>query len=230
MDAHTQTNETPVSVTHATVPLDALRPHPRNYRQHPDSQVGRLAASLARFGQVRSIVVQEGADGRYLIVAGHGLAEAAKREGLTELHADVIPAHWTPEQVEGYLVADNESSREAEDDLAALAAMLDEQRNAGYHLESLGFNDDELAGLLESLTQAADADWSDALGDLPEGDKAPFQQMTFTLTDAQATMVKRALDDAKDAAPGFDETGNANSNGNALAYIVGAFLREAVEA
>ena len=119
------------TVTHATVPLDALHPHPRNYRNHPESQIGRLAASLARFGQVRSVVVQQGADGRYLIVAGHGLAEAARREGLTELHADVIPAHWTPEQIEGYLIADNESSREAEDDLTQLAAMLEEPRAAG---------------------------------------------------------------------------------------------------
>src|SRR6185312_14739715 len=51
----------------------------------------------------------------------------------------------------GYLVADNESSREAEDDLTQLAAMLDEQRNAGYHLESLGFSDDDLTALLDQL-------------------------------------------------------------------------------
>lgn len=141
----------PTGMTHASIAIDALMPHPRNYRSHPESQVERLSASLARFGQVRSIVVQAGADGRYLIVAGHGLAEAAKREGLTELHADVIPAHWTAEAIEGYLIADNESSREAEDDLTALAAMLEEQRAAGYHLESLGYSDDDLAALLAQL-------------------------------------------------------------------------------
>lgn len=138
-------------VTHATVPLDALHPHPRNYRAHPEAQIGRLAASLARFGQVRSVVVQAGADGRYLIVAGHGLAEAAKREGYATLEADVIPAHWTADAIEGYLIADNESSREAEDDLTQLAAMLEEQRNAGYHLESLGYSEDDLTALLAQL-------------------------------------------------------------------------------
>lgn len=156
-----QQQEPRSGVTHATVPLDALRPHPRNYRQHPESQIGRLAASLARFGQVRSVVVQSGADGRYLIVAGHGLAEAAKREGYTTLEADVIPAHWTPEQVTGYLVADNESSREAEDDLTQLAAMLEEQRAAGYHLESLGFSDDDLTALLEQLADEQLTDEND---------------------------------------------------------------------
>lgn len=146
-------------VTHATLPLDSLTPHPRNYRRHPDEQIARLSASLARFGQVRSIVVQEGAGGRYLIVAGHGLAEAARAQHLSELRADIIPATWTPQQVEGYLIADNESSRAADDDLTQLAAMLEEQRAAGEHLESLGFSDDELAALLDDLAQAA------ALGD-----------------------------------------------------------------
>lgn len=138
-------------VQHATVALDALTPHPRNYRRHPESQVARLEASLARFGQVRSIVVQEGADGRYLLVAGHGLAEAARAQGLTELRADVIPASWTPQQVEGYLIADNESARGADDDLVALAQLLEEQQGAGEALAALGYSDEDLAALLETL-------------------------------------------------------------------------------
>lgn len=149
-------SESTHGVQHATVALDQLTPHPRNYRSHPESQVARLSASLARFGQVRSIVVQEGADGRYLLVAGHGLAQAARERGLTELRADVIPATWTPAQVEGYLITDNETTRGADDDLVALAALLEEQQAAGYDLDALGYSGDELATLLEELAQAAD--------------------------------------------------------------------------
>src|SRR5260221_407953 len=105
------TTTTTDDITNAVVAIDALKAHPRNYKRHPEQQIGRLATSITRFGQVRSIVVQEGAGGRYVIVAGHGLVEAAKRENLTELRADIIPASWTPEQVEGYLIADNELSR-----------------------------------------------------------------------------------------------------------------------
>jgi hypothetical protein len=143
-------------VQHALVALDGLTPHPRNYRRHPESQVARLEASLARFGQVRSIVVQQGADGRYLIVAGHGLVTAAQAQGLRALRADVIPASWTPQQVEGYLIADNESSRTADDDLVALAALLEEQQHAGFALETLGYSDEELAALLDDLAGAMD--------------------------------------------------------------------------
>lgn len=147
------TTPSSTAIRHATVALDALSPHPRNYRQHPQQQLERLAASLARFGQVRSIVVQEGAPGHYLIVAGHGLTEAAKRQSYTELRADVIPATWTPQQVEGYLIADNQHAAGAQDDLVALAELLEAQYAADYDLESLGSSREDLDALLEELAQ-----------------------------------------------------------------------------
>lgn len=58
---------------------------------------------------------------------------------------------------------------------------------------------------------------------LPDGDKAPFQQMTFTLHDDQADIVKRAIQAAKDAGP-FVDSPNENSNGNALNRIAEAYI------
>lgn len=150
--AKAKVQDTPKSdITHATLSIDALQPHPRNYRSHPEQQRERLAASLRRFGQVRSVVVQSGANGRYLIVAGHGLVEAAKSEGMTEVHADIIPATWSSDAVEGYLISDNETGRLAEDDDALLASLLQEQANAGYPLESLGSSQEALDALLAEL-------------------------------------------------------------------------------
>jgi len=57
---------------------------------------------------------------------------------------------------------------------------------------------------------------------MPSGDKAPIQQITFTLHDDQAEAVKAALQKAKAAGP-FVDTGNENSNGNALARIAEAY-------
>lgn len=57
---------------------------------------------------------------------------------------------------------------------------------------------------------------------LPSGDKEPFQQMTFTLADFQASEIKDALEEVK----GLEEYktmitfGNSNTNGNALALII----------
>ena len=74
-------------MTHHTIEISLLDAHPRNYRKHPEEQIKRLMASLIRYeGQVRSIVVKRGIGGRYTILAGHGLTEAASRAGIKELN------------------------------------------------------------------------------------------------------------------------------------------------
>jgi hypothetical protein len=57
---------------------------------------------------------------------------------------------------------------------------------------------------------------------LPDGDKAPFQQMTFTLADEQAEQIKNAINDIKqtDEYKYAETMGNENSNGNALYLII----------
>lgn len=57
---------------------------------------------------------------------------------------------------------------------------------------------------------------------LPDGDKPPFQQMTFTLADEQAEQIKNAIADIKktDEYKYAETMGNENSNGNALHLIV----------
>jgi hypothetical protein len=57
---------------------------------------------------------------------------------------------------------------------------------------------------------------------LASGDKSEFQQMTFTLHDSQAAAVRSAMEKAKAAGGDVSEC-NENGNGNALAFIAGAF-------
>jgi hypothetical protein len=64
--------------------------------------------------------------------------------------------------------------------------------------------------------------WNDALDNLPDGDKAPFQQMTFTLHNDQAVTVKEAMDIAKTLGA-FDGL-NENGNGNAISRVCELFL------
>ena len=137
-------------IVNRVVPLGAIVAHPRNYQQHPESQIAELMASLRRFGQVRSLVVQE-QDGGYLMVAGHGVMEAARRLEWKELRADVLPATWTAEQVMAYLVADNELAKQAEPDEVQLATLLKELEAAEFGLEGLGWDEDELEALIDEL-------------------------------------------------------------------------------
>jgi hypothetical protein len=57
---------------------------------------------------------------------------------------------------------------------------------------------------------------------LPNGDKEPFQQQTYTLADKQAEQIKNAIIDIKKTEEyKYVETfGNENSNGNALYLII----------
>jgi ParB-like chromosome segregation protein Spo0J len=134
------------------VPLDKLTAHPRNYRRHPEAQISKLVSSLVRFGQGRSIVCQDGPQG-YLIVAGHGIVEAAKKLNYSELRADILPASWNEDQITGYLLADNLHSQDADDEQELLAQLLSEQQEAGYDLASLGTDDEALRQMLASLDE-----------------------------------------------------------------------------
>jgi hypothetical protein len=94
---------------------------------------------------------------------------------------------------------------------------------------SVDFDIEELKELqleelnLKEINFMVDADDLDDKFSLPDGDKAPFQQMTFTLADEQANMIKQNLDKIKKE-DGFrycETFGNENGNGNALYYLAG---------
>ena len=209
------------AVTNQTINLAGYRNHPLNYNGHSDAQISKLMASLSKFGQIRSIVVW-----REYIIAGHGLTEAAKRLGWKTLRADVLDSEISESVALAYLVADNELARQSDPDQAALAAILDQVKQADAELvTAAGFSEQELAELLASLEPADADEWSAGLDGLPTEDKAPFQQMTFTLHDSQAEQVKRAIGAAGKLGD-FADSPNQNGNGNALAFICETFVTE----
>jgi len=145
------------------VQIATLAPHPRNYRVHPQHQIDQLALSLKRFGQGRSIVVQDAPE-HPIIVAGHGIVEAATALKWQELRADILPADWTSEQVEGYLIADNLHSQEASDNEELLALLLQEQQDAGYDLATMGGDDETLRQMLEAMGDDLGGEYSEGAG------------------------------------------------------------------
>lgn len=83
------------------LPLADLQVSEFNYNTHPEMQLAELAKSLNTFGQFRNIVVCQGR-----ILAGHGLVEAAKRQGMTHIYA-LVRDDLTPQQQRALLIADN---------------------------------------------------------------------------------------------------------------------------
>jgi ParB-like chromosome segregation protein Spo0J len=198
-------------LTITTVALDDLVPDPANARTHDQRNLDAIRGSLARFGQVEPIVVQRGTK---RIVGGHGRVEALRALGRTE--AAVVEVDVDDTGAAALAIALNRTGELAAWDDEALARMLEALPDD--LAEVAGFSDDEVAAMLN----AYDISPIDA-PELADGDRAPIQQMAFVLHDDQVELVKRALAEAKAAGP-FNDTGNENSNGNALARIAEAYL------
>src|SRR5947209_8333817 len=73
------------------VPLDRVRPDPRQPRRHFDAAaLDELAASIRQHGILQPILVKPGADGRsYDLVAGERRWRAAQLAGLTHIPATI---------------------------------------------------------------------------------------------------------------------------------------------
>jgi len=121
------------------------------------------------------------------------------------------------------LLADNRTAEKAEREPGPLADLLESLETTQEGLTGTGYDGDDLDQLLEDLDDSSEDEWEDAFGDVPEGEKEPFQQKTFTLHDTQAETVDAAVQRAKDN--DFTGTPNENSNGNALALICEHYLQ-----
>jgi len=124
-------------------PRAEIKPYEKNPRVN-DAAVDAVAESIRRFGFRQPIVV----DGDGVIVCGHTRWKAAQKLGL-----DKVPVHvardLTAEQIRAYRIADNKTAELAEWNLELLPIELAELQSAGIDWSLLGFDQDELAKLLD---------------------------------------------------------------------------------
>jgi len=125
------------------VALTSLHPHPRNYQVHLDDELEHIIESIRVHGLYRNIVIAQ--DGT--ILAGHGVAEAARRLGYT--HVPIVRTAYTPDDPYALklLIGDNEIRHLAEVDDRALTELLRELKDAD-ELLGTGYDEMMLANLL----------------------------------------------------------------------------------
>jgi ParB-like chromosome segregation protein Spo0J len=189
---------------HQTIKISEIKLNPNNPRLIKDDKFKKLVQSIKDFPEmldIRPIVVNSD----MVILGGNMRFKACKEAGLKEVPI-IIADNLTEEQQREFLIKDNTSGGEW--DFEMLANEWDNEQLEDWGLDLPGFDID-----------------ADELGDdfsLPDGDKAPFQQMTFTLADEQAEQIKNAIADIKATEEyKYCETlGNENSNGNALYLII----------
>ena len=199
------------------VPPAELIPYSNNAKEHPEEQVKKIASSIKNYGWDQPIVV----DGENEIIKGHGRLQAAELLGLSEVPV-IKREDLTEAEAKASRIADNKTAESAwiDDVLEAEVNVLAEDES--INTDSLGFDDDELDSLISEAT-LGDEDIAEAFGDLPDGERDPIRQKTFTLSETQVETVESALETAKDMGE-FPPGPNDNSNGNALARICSKFL------
>ncbi len=134
-----------IKLTSGQADIAELKPHPRNYRTHPEDQLKHLVASLRRFGQYRSVVVSED----WFILAGHGIVEAAKKAGWNTLEIKRVNIKHDSTAALKILTADNEVLHLAERDDRGLTEILKELKDNDVEgLLATGYDDMQLAALL----------------------------------------------------------------------------------
>lgn len=170
-----------MSATNQVVTLADYAPHPRNYNRHPAQQVERIAKSLQKFGQVRSVVVW-----RNFFLAGHGVREAAMSLGWETLRADVLPDDYPEALALAYVAADNELGRLSDPDQAQLAQILSEAKAYDEELlQAIGYDDQEFEKLLAEVGGLTNEPGGAGVDVAPEIDRAEELGAKWQTADGQ---------------------------------------------
>ena len=185
------------------IDIHDINPNPNNPRIIKDDKFNKLVQSLKSFpemAKVRPIVVNKD----MIVLGGNMRLKAMKEAGWKEAPVHIVD--WDEDKQREFIIKDNVGFGEWDWEMIANEWDAEQLNEWGLDLPGFDLDADKLG---EGFT-------------LPDGDKAPFQQMTFTLADEQAEQIKNAIADIKQTEDyKYAETmGNENSNGNALYLIV----------
>ncbi len=211
--------------TPVKIKLGKIRPWEANPRMSTKAQAQRLIKSERELGQIQTLAVSPADDAGFVnLYDGHQRCSA-----------------WMTVKPSDYEVLALQSNRHLSEDERRKVSVLLHMATGSWDWNALsswsaadlgewgmdadalkGWNNDAL-NLRTMIT--AEIDEETAFGGLPTEDRAPFQQMTFTLHDEQSETVREAMKLAK-AQGAFIDSPNENSNGNALARICETYITE----
>lgn len=127
------------------MPIEKLIPYANNPRRN-EHAVAKVAGSIKEFGFRSPVTV----DKDMVIVAGHTRVLAAKELGIKMVPVHVMKV--SAARIRAYRLADNRTAQEAEWDEEKLAIELAGLRDEDFDLDYTGFDPDEIAELLDALT------------------------------------------------------------------------------
>lgn len=180
------------------VDIDTIKPYKNNAKKHPREQIDQIKKSIQEFGNNDPIAVWNNE-----IVEGHGRYLA-----LQELGEGNIPIirldELTDEQRKAYTLVHNKLTMNSDFDFNILDSEI---ADIDLDMSEFGFDSIDV-----------DSDMFGTDFSLPDGEKSPYMQVTFTLSNEQAEEIKQIIKIAKEEkiTKQYDNYNNDNENGNAL--------------
>lgn len=197
-------------VGHGVLPADQFAANPENPRRHPQKQRDAMRGSLDALGWIAPVVVNQRTG--YLIDGHERVMQALEdNEPVPYIEVDL-----SEDEERLALASYDWITTLAEYDRDVLSELMQDIHTDSVELQAMFSEMAERTGVtLDSIS------WDSAFDKVPDSDRQPYQQMTFTLHDEQAELVKRALSAVP---PSNDHELNDNGNGNALFHICEVFL------
>lgn len=138
------------------VDISILVENPRNPRVN-DQAVESVAKSIKRFGFSSPIIARRANN---MIIAGHTRYKASIKLGLS-----TVPVRYLdldPADADLLMIADNKIGEKADWNNDLLSEILTEMNGFGLELDVLGFSDEELSNLIDTMDVLGNGDISDA--------------------------------------------------------------------
>ncbi len=140
-----------------------LIPYVNNSRTHGDDQIVQVASSIKEFGFTNPVLIDSD-DG---IIAGHGRILAAQKLSMDSVPCIVL-SHLTDAQKKAYVIADNKLALNAGWDDDLLSIEISELNEMDFNVDLLGFSDDEMKEIMQSIEITEGLTDEDAVPELPE--------------------------------------------------------------
>lgn len=129
----------------ALIPIEQVKPYPRNNKKHPPAQLDLLSKIIATHGWRTAITVSNLSG---YVVRGHARLAAAKKLGLNVVPIDY--QDYDNKKTEAAdRIADNKIAELAKWDMSNLADELGELKAEDFDTDLTGFNQDDLKKMLE---------------------------------------------------------------------------------
>ena len=214
------------------VDIRDIIPDDHNFNKGTEKGREMIEKSFRELGAGRSILL----DKNNRIIAGNKSQQAAIATGITKVRIvdtdgdEIVAVRRRDVDLDSKVgrelaFADNATQQVslAWDETELEAVQTDVE---GFDIADFGFDIEDLPQVTFPTNKNAGEDVKpDDYGDeftLPNGEKSPFTQITFTLADAEAELIKGAIETIKqtEAFKSMETYGNNNSNGNAIYLIV----------